>query len=219
MDIDLGLLRTIEREKEIPFDELVRIIEQAILTAYAKHSSDTGELPEGARAHSTARPATSRSSCRCIDEEGAVHRRRGVDSRRLRPHRRLRREAGHQPAPARHRGRRRARRVPRQGGRHRRRHRPAGTQPADGARRPRLRRGDPAARGAGRGRGVHARRPAARVRHLRREGQQGTADHRVAHASRASSASCSRSRCPRSMRGSSRSSRSHARPAIARRSP
>ena len=36
MDIDLGLLRTVEREKEIPFEELVRIIEQAILTAYAK---------------------------------------------------------------------------------------------------------------------------------------------------------------------------------------
>jgi N utilization substance protein A len=49
VDVDLGLLRTIEREKEIPFDELVRIIEQAILTAFAKHTSPTGELPEGAR--------------------------------------------------------------------------------------------------------------------------------------------------------------------------
>ncbi|UIN29725.1 transcription termination factor NusA [Microbacterium binotii] len=51
MDIDLGLLRTVEREREIPFDELVAIIEQAILTAYAKHTSPTGELPEGARSH------------------------------------------------------------------------------------------------------------------------------------------------------------------------
>ena len=50
MDIDLGLLRTVEREREIPFDELVRIIEQAILTAYAKHTSPDGELPDGARA-------------------------------------------------------------------------------------------------------------------------------------------------------------------------
>jgi N utilization substance protein A len=50
VDIDLGLLRTVEREKEIPFDELVRIIEQAILTAYAKHSSPSGEVPDGARA-------------------------------------------------------------------------------------------------------------------------------------------------------------------------
>ena len=63
MDIDLSLLRTIEREKEIPFDELVRIIEQAILTAYAKHTTASGELPEGARACWTARPVTSRSSC------------------------------------------------------------------------------------------------------------------------------------------------------------
>ncbi|GGO64387.1 transcription termination/antitermination protein NusA [Microbacterium nanhaiense] len=50
MEIDLALLRSIEREKEIPFDELVTIIEQAVLTAFAKHTSQTGELPEGARA-------------------------------------------------------------------------------------------------------------------------------------------------------------------------
>ncbi len=50
VDIDLGLLRTVEREKEIPFEELVRIIEQAILTAYAKHTTPDGELHEGARA-------------------------------------------------------------------------------------------------------------------------------------------------------------------------
>ncbi|GAB3408130.1 transcription termination factor NusA [Schumannella luteola] len=37
MDIDLGVLRLMEREREIPFDELVQIIEQAILTAYLKH--------------------------------------------------------------------------------------------------------------------------------------------------------------------------------------
>lgn len=49
MDIDLGLLRTIEREKDIPFDELVRIIEQAILTAYGRHTSESGEIPEGVR--------------------------------------------------------------------------------------------------------------------------------------------------------------------------
>jgi N utilization substance protein A len=34
MDIDLSVLRMMEREKEIPFDELVEIIEQAILMAY-----------------------------------------------------------------------------------------------------------------------------------------------------------------------------------------
>lgn len=38
MDIDLSVLRTMEREREIPFEELVTIIEQAILTAYLKHT-------------------------------------------------------------------------------------------------------------------------------------------------------------------------------------
>ncbi|AGW40921.1 transcription elongation factor NusA [Leifsonia xyli subsp. cynodontis DSM 46306] len=39
MDIDLSVLRLMEREKEIPFEELVQIIEQAILTAYLKHTN------------------------------------------------------------------------------------------------------------------------------------------------------------------------------------
>ncbi|WP_294180201.1 transcription termination factor NusA [uncultured Schumannella sp.] len=47
MDIDLGMLRLMEREREIPFDELVGIIEQAILTAYLKHTDQGPEL--GAR--------------------------------------------------------------------------------------------------------------------------------------------------------------------------
>ena len=38
MEIDLSVLRLMEREREIPFDELVMIIEQAILTAYLKHT-------------------------------------------------------------------------------------------------------------------------------------------------------------------------------------
>ena len=47
MDIDLTVLRLMEREREIPFEELVVIIEQAILTAYLKH---TDAAPEsGAR--------------------------------------------------------------------------------------------------------------------------------------------------------------------------
>ncbi len=49
MDIELSLLRGIEKEKGIPFDELVSIIEQAILTAYSKHVSAEGDLPEGVR--------------------------------------------------------------------------------------------------------------------------------------------------------------------------
>ena len=72
MDIDLGLLRTVEREKEIPFDELVRIIEQAILTAYAKHTSPTGELPEGARAVLDRKSGHVAVFVPLLDEEGAV---------------------------------------------------------------------------------------------------------------------------------------------------
>jgi N utilization substance protein A len=48
VDIDLSVLRLMEREREIPFDELVRIIEQAILTAYLKH---TGESEHKAGEH------------------------------------------------------------------------------------------------------------------------------------------------------------------------
>ncbi|MFT4030687.1 MAG: transcription termination factor NusA [Protaetiibacter sp.] len=48
MDIDLAVLRLMEREREIPFDELVQIIEQAILTAYLKHTGQSAE--SGARA-------------------------------------------------------------------------------------------------------------------------------------------------------------------------
>ena len=36
MDIDMSLLRMLEREKEISFDVLVEAIEQALLTAYHK---------------------------------------------------------------------------------------------------------------------------------------------------------------------------------------
>lgn len=49
MDIELSLLRGIEKEKAIPFDELVSIIEQAILTAYSKHVAPEGPAPEGVR--------------------------------------------------------------------------------------------------------------------------------------------------------------------------
>ncbi|WP_029145675.1 transcription termination factor NusA [Microbacterium luticocti] len=72
MDIDLGLLRTVEREKEIPFDELVHIIEQAILTAYGKHTSPTGAVPEGARAHLDRKTGHVGVFVPVHDEDGAV---------------------------------------------------------------------------------------------------------------------------------------------------
>jgi N utilization substance protein A len=45
VDIDLSVLRLMEREREIPFEELVQIIEQAILTAYLKHTGDGEHKP------------------------------------------------------------------------------------------------------------------------------------------------------------------------------
>ncbi len=72
MDIDLGLLRTVEREREIPFEELVAIIEQAILTAYAKHTSPSGELPAGARAQLDRKTGHVAVFVPLLDEEGAV---------------------------------------------------------------------------------------------------------------------------------------------------
>ncbi len=52
MDIDLSILRTLEREKEITFDVLVEAIEQAILTAYHK----TRRRPAAPQARGRARP-------------------------------------------------------------------------------------------------------------------------------------------------------------------
>ncbi|WP_194408963.1 transcription termination factor NusA [Microbacterium cremeum] len=71
MDIDLGLLRTVSREKEIPFDELLRIIEQAILTAYAKTTND-GEPTEGARAALDEKTGHVAIYTPVLDEEGIV---------------------------------------------------------------------------------------------------------------------------------------------------
>ncbi len=58
MDIDLSVLRLMEREREIPFDELVVIIEQAILTAYLKHT----ETPETKDGNAHARVSLDRKS-------------------------------------------------------------------------------------------------------------------------------------------------------------
>ena len=68
MDIDLSILRMLEREKEISFDLVVSAIESALLTAY-KHT-------EGAQPH--ARVELDRKSgevvvlAQEVDDEGAV---------------------------------------------------------------------------------------------------------------------------------------------------
>ncbi|OAN43468.1 transcription termination factor NusA [Microbacterium sp. H83] len=72
MDIELSLLRGIEKEKAIPFDELVSIIEQAILTAYSKHVSADGATPEGVRVDLDRRTGHVAVLQVVKDDEGAI---------------------------------------------------------------------------------------------------------------------------------------------------
>ena len=89
MDIDLSVLRLMEREREIPFDELVRIIEQAILTAYLKHtgSRDRRTAPQAPRRAGPQDRPRRRSSSPQLDEDGDVIGEAEDDARRLRPDR------------------------------------------------------------------------------------------------------------------------------------
>ncbi len=66
MDIDLSVLKFIEREKEIPFNELVSIIEAAILAAYQKHVGNT----EPARAELSKSTGHVNIYAPVLDEEG-----------------------------------------------------------------------------------------------------------------------------------------------------
>ncbi len=72
MDIELGLLRGIEKEKGIPFDELVHIIQQAILTAYGKHVSPDGAIPAGVRVDLDTKTGHVAVLQPVTDDEGAV---------------------------------------------------------------------------------------------------------------------------------------------------
>ncbi|MBW8872984.1 MAG: transcription elongation factor NusA, partial [Leifsonia sp.] len=78
MDIDLSVLRLMEREKEIPFDELVQIIEQAILTAYLKHTNQADhrhghtDQPPAARVHLDRKTGHVTVYVPELDEEGNV---------------------------------------------------------------------------------------------------------------------------------------------------
>ena len=78
MDIDLSVLRQMEREKEIPFEELVQIIEQAILTAYLKHTHQGEPLKQAAEEEPGARVVLDRKSGHVDiyipehDEEGSI---------------------------------------------------------------------------------------------------------------------------------------------------
>jgi len=70
VDIDLSVLRLMEREREIPFEELVQIIEQAILTAYLKHTDATE--PNGARVELDRKTGVVSIFVPELDDEGAV---------------------------------------------------------------------------------------------------------------------------------------------------
>ncbi|MBW8761855.1 MAG: transcription termination/antitermination protein NusA [Microbacterium sp.] len=72
MDIELSQLRGIEKEKEITFDELVSIIEQAILTAYNKHVAGDGPAPEGVRVDLDRKSGHVAVLQVVKDEEGAI---------------------------------------------------------------------------------------------------------------------------------------------------
>lgn len=72
MDIELSLLRGIEKEKAIPFDELVAIIEQAVLTAYSKHVSAEGEALIGVRVELDRKTGHVAVLQAVKDEDGAI---------------------------------------------------------------------------------------------------------------------------------------------------
>jgi N utilization substance protein A len=68
MDIDLSILRMLEREKEISFDVLVEAIEQALLTAYHK----TPGAQENARVQLDRRSGHVTVFASQVDDEGTV---------------------------------------------------------------------------------------------------------------------------------------------------
>lgn len=78
MDIDLRVLRLMESEREIPFEELVQIIEHAILTAYLKHTSPDEPIKRGEEEEPKARVVLDRKTGHVsvfvpeLDDEGNV---------------------------------------------------------------------------------------------------------------------------------------------------
>jgi N utilization substance protein A len=71
VDIDLGLLRTVEREKEIPFDELVRIIDRPSSPPTPSTPRPTASCPgHPRRARPQDRPR--RRVHPLLDDDGAV---------------------------------------------------------------------------------------------------------------------------------------------------
>ncbi len=101
MDIDMSILRMLEREKEISFDVLVEAIEQALLTAYHK----TPGAQENARVELDRKTGHVTVMAAEVDDEGNEVGEFEDTPDGLRPDRRDDREADHAPAAARRRGR------------------------------------------------------------------------------------------------------------------
>ncbi len=177
MDIDLSILRMLEREKEISFDVLVEAIEQALLTAYHK----TPGAQERARVTLDRKTGHVAVLAAELDDEGNLVGRVRRHPGRLRPDRRDDREADHAAAAPRRRGRPALRGVRRQGGRHRLRGDPAGSQPRRRDGRPGQARGAAPGQRAGAGGVLHARDPDQVPGGLGAQGHARSADHPVAH--------------------------------------
>lgn len=62
MDIDLSVLRAMEHDRDIPFEELATIIEQAIATAYLKHVGGPEQRERRDREHSGVRASLDRKT-------------------------------------------------------------------------------------------------------------------------------------------------------------
>lgn len=75
MKIDLAMLRGLEREKEIPFEELAEIIEQAIQSAYLRHAENQNiSVPDEHQVRVTLDRKTGQIDVRVpeLDEDGQV---------------------------------------------------------------------------------------------------------------------------------------------------
>ena len=75
MKIDLAMLRGLEREKEIPFEELAEIIEQAIQSAYLRHAENQNiSVPDEHQVRVTLDRKTGQIDVRvpALDEDGQV---------------------------------------------------------------------------------------------------------------------------------------------------
>ena len=192
----LDALGQIARDKGISVETLLDALANALVAAY-KRMPGCGR---GGRRHR--RPRVGRDPRLRPGARRGRQRHPGVGrhARRLRPHRRPDRQAGHPPAHPRGRARPQVRGVRRPRGRHRHRHRPADRQPLHAAR-PGQGRGAAAPGRAGPLRALRARRPAQGLHRRGAQDHQGPPDRGEPHPPGARSSASSSWRSPRSPSG------------------